>query len=142
MTNDKTAIPPKDLRRWGSLPEQFHQIRASNALTREQLAGLLAGYFPQLASMGRRDEFGSPMFKESWAGSAIQTVVAAGLLDSMANHMFQPRRTVTRGEFAVAIGRVTRMLGCLQRLLLRLARQTWFLAVPYTWNSSLSWFMG
>jgi len=29
----------------------------------------------------------------------------------MANHTFQPRRTVTRGEFAVAIARLTRMLG-------------------------------
>jgi len=109
LATNETAIP-KDLRRWGSLLEQFHQIRASNALTREQLAGLLAGYFPELAAMGKRDEFLTDV-QESWAVPAIQTVVAAGLLDSMANHTFQPRRTVTRGEFAVAIARLTRMLG-------------------------------
>lgn len=47
----------------------------------------------------------------SWAESAIQTVVGAGLLDSTVNHTFQPSRIVSRGEFATVVFRLTRLLG-------------------------------
>jgi tetratricopeptide (TPR) repeat protein len=110
VATDETGVPLGDLRRWGSQLEHFREIRASDALTREQLAGLLAGYFPELSRFGKRQEILVDV-QGSWAESAIQTVVSAGLLDSMANHTFQPARTVTRGEFALAIARLARILG-------------------------------
>ena len=69
--------------------ERFREIQLSNGITREQLDLLL----------------------RSWAEPAIRSVVSAGLLDRTANHTFQPARTVTRGEFGIALSRLTRVLG-------------------------------
>ena len=99
-----------DLGRWGTQIDHFREIRASKAITREQLAGLLTRYFPQLTEFRQSPEILTDV-EGSWAESAIQTVVGAGLLDPMANHTFQPTRTVSRGEFAVAVARLTRLLG-------------------------------
>jgi len=99
-----------DLGRWGTQIDRFREIRASRAITREQVAGLLTRYFPQLTEFRQSPEILTDV-QDSWAESDIQTVVRAGLLDPMANHTFQPARTVSRGEFAVAVARLTRLLG-------------------------------
>ena len=49
--------------------------------------------------------------QDSWAISEIQTVVALGILDPLPNHTFQPSRIVTRGEFATAMARLSRIIG-------------------------------
>ena len=110
VATNETAPPVDEFHRWGSQIEHFHRIRASEFLTREQLAVLLAGFFPELGTLWKREEILVDI-QDSWAQSAIQTVVSVGLLDPMANHRFQPGRTVTRGEFAVTIARLARLLG-------------------------------
>jgi tetratricopeptide (TPR) repeat protein len=107
------AVNPEnaaDVGRWGSAIGHFHEIQETESLTREQLAALLMNYFPILGSFGSTPEVLADV-EQSWAESAIQTVVRIGLLDSMANHTFQPARTVTRGEFAACLARLTRLLG-------------------------------
>jgi tetratricopeptide (TPR) repeat protein len=99
-----------DLGRWGNQIERFHEIQISESLTREQLAAVLVSYFPELGTLSRSQQVLADV-EQSWAETAIQAVVSVGLLDSMANHTFQPARTVTRGEFAACIGRLTRLLG-------------------------------
>jgi tetratricopeptide (TPR) repeat protein len=98
-----------DARRWGTQINRFHEIRASQALTREHLAALLEGYFPEIENLVQSREVMTDV-DGSWAESAIRTVVAAGIVDSMANHTFQPSRTVTRGEFARALARLAQVL--------------------------------
>jgi tetratricopeptide (TPR) repeat protein len=109
----RIARPPEpewdDLTRWGTQIDHFHQLRASQAITREQLAALLARYFPQLTGVQRPHEVLTDV-EDSWAQSSIQAVVAAGILDPMPTHAFQPTRTVSRGEFAEAVARLTRLL--------------------------------
>jgi hypothetical protein len=108
--NDLTVNGLEDLGRWGNQIERFREIRASKAITREQSAALFAGYFPQLTEFRHSSEIMNDI-QDSWAESSIQLVVGAGILDPAANHTFQPRRTLTRGEFAVAVARLSRLLG-------------------------------
>jgi thioredoxin-like negative regulator of GroEL len=99
----------EDLGRWGSEIDHFREIRVSPAITRDQFAALLARYFPQIEDFRQAPQVLTDV-QGSWAESAIQTVVAAGLLDPMPNHTFQPAKTVTRGEFARTVSRLTRLL--------------------------------
>lgn len=107
---DLTVNGLEDLGRWGSQIERFQDIRASKAITREQLAALLAGYFPQLTEFRHGSEIMADI-QNSWAESSIQLVVDARILDPTANHTFQPHRTLTRGEFAVVVSRLSHLLG-------------------------------
>jgi len=112
-SNSRQEDPAADLQslgRWGDQISRFHELQASGAITREQAAALFARYFPQLVEFRSAPELMTDV-QGSWAGPAIETVVGLGILDSMPNHTFQPSRTVTRGEFAQAVGRVIRMLG-------------------------------
>jgi tetratricopeptide (TPR) repeat protein len=100
----------QDLGRWGSQIERLKEIRSSPAITREQLAGLLARYFPQLLEFQKNPQIMTDL-PNSWAAPAIEALVGVGLLDLTANHTFQPVRTVNRGEFAQLMARLVRMLG-------------------------------
>jgi tetratricopeptide (TPR) repeat protein len=103
----------QDLGRWGTQIERFREIRAADAITREQLAGLLTRYFPQIAEFRQTPQVMTDL-PNSWAGPAIEMVVGVGLLDPTVNHTFQPARTVSRGEFAQVVARLARMLGVSQ----------------------------
>lgn len=108
--NELAVAGLDDLGRWGNQIDHFRAIRASGVITREQLAVLLTRYFPQLTEFRQSTEVMTDV-GDSWAESAIQAVVRAGLLEATANHTFQPSRTVSRGEFGVAVGRLARLLG-------------------------------
>jgi len=108
--NELAVAGLDDLGRWGSQIDRLREIRASRVITREQLAALLTRYFPQLTEFRQAPEIMTDL-GGSWAEPAIKTVVSAGLLDTTASHTFQPSRTVTRGEFAIVLGRLTRVLG-------------------------------
>ncbi|HET9215475.1 MAG TPA: tetratricopeptide repeat protein [Terriglobia bacterium] len=99
----------EELGRWGNQIERFREIQLSKAITREQLSALLTGYFPELTDFRQSTEIITDI-QSSWARNAIETVVAAGILDRTANHAFQPARTATRGEFAQALARLMRLL--------------------------------
>jgi tetratricopeptide (TPR) repeat protein len=100
----------EDLGRWGDQIDHFREIRVAPAITREQFAALLARYFPKLIEFQQTPQIMTDV-QDSWAESAIQTVVGAGLLDPAPNHTFQPARTVSRGEFAEGVARLARLLG-------------------------------
>jgi tetratricopeptide (TPR) repeat protein len=100
----------EDLGRWGTEIARFRVIESSETIAREQLAVLLVRYFPQIAELPRTPQIMTDI-QDSWAEPEIQTVVALGILDPLPNHTFQPSRVVTRGEFAVTMARLTRILG-------------------------------
>jgi tetratricopeptide (TPR) repeat protein len=111
---DQANAELQDLGRWGNEIERLKEIRTSEAITREQLAGLLTRYFPQLLEFRKTPQVMTDL-PESWATPAIEAVVGVGLLDPTANHTFQPARTVNRGEFAQVMSRLIRMLGVSQQ---------------------------
>ncbi len=104
----------EDLGRWGTQIDRLQEIRTSPAITREQLAALLASYFPQLLEFQKKPQIMTDL-PDSVAAPAIEAVVGVGLLDPTPNHTFQPARTVSRGEFAEVVGRLIRMLGVPQQ---------------------------
>jgi Tfp pilus assembly protein PilF len=88
------------------LPSRYNDIAATPAISREDLAALLA--------VKLRGDLGEaparpPIIVDvaaSWASKFILQVTSLGLLDVYANHTFQPRRIVTRGDLAEALNRV------------------------------------
>ena len=99
-----------DLGRWGPEIGRFREMTQAMAVTREQLASLIARYFPQIQELRKKPQIVTDI-EHSWASAEIQTVLGVGILDPMPNHTFQPARTVTRGEFARALARLSRVLG-------------------------------
>lgn len=100
----------ENLGRWGNQIGRYREIAAAATITREQLAGLLVRFFPQLVEFKQKPQIVIDV-PDSWAASEIQVVVALGLLDPMPNHTFQPGSTVSRGEFAQALARLANLLG-------------------------------
>lgn len=98
-----------DLGRWGNDIELFHQIRDAEAITREQFAAIIVRYFPQVMELRRSPQIVTDI-QSSWARSEIQTVVGVGLIDPLPNHTFEPSTPITRGDLAIALARLTRLV--------------------------------
>jgi len=92
------------------LPSQYDAIPASEAITKEEVAALLAVKF--------KDTIGDPKIKPriiidiatSWAAKYIMKITSHGLLDVYSNHTFQPKKIVTRAEMAEILFRLTNFL--------------------------------
>jgi Tfp pilus assembly protein PilF len=92
------------------LPSKYNDIPMSPAVTREDLAALLAiklrEVLPEIPAQ-------PPIIIDisaSWASKFILKVTSLGLLEVYTNHSFQPKRTVTRGELAGTVFRVIEYL--------------------------------
>lgn len=99
----------EDLGRWGSDIDKFHQLRSTASITREQLALILVRYFPQLTELRQTPQIITDI-EDSPARAEIQTAVGVGLLDPLPNHTFDPSLVVTRGDLALALSRLMRVL--------------------------------
>jgi tetratricopeptide (TPR) repeat protein len=98
-----------DLGRWGSDIDRFHQIRNTESISREQLALILVRYFPQLTELRQTPQIVTDI-QDSPARAEIQTSVGVGLLDTLPNHTFDPSLVITRGDLALALWRLMRLL--------------------------------
>ncbi len=82
------------------LPTRYNSIASSEAVSKEEIAALLAVRFK-----GILDEVpGTPPIiidiATSWASQFILQVTSLGILDIYPNHTFQPKKIVTRAEMA------------------------------------------
>jgi len=100
----------EDLGRWGADIQEFRRIESSTTLTREQLSAMIVRYFPQVTEFRQTPQIVTDT-EASWASLEIQTIVGVGLVDPFLNHTFQPSKKVSREEFAVALARLSRLLG-------------------------------
>jgi len=100
----------EDLGRWGNDIERFHQIQDAQAMTREQTAAIIVKYFPQILEHRQNQQIVTDI-DAAWAREEIQIVVDTGLMDIFSNHTFEPFSPTTRGEFAVAMARLIRLVG-------------------------------
>lgn len=90
------------------LPSRYNDIPLSAAITREDLAALLA--------VRLQDVLGETAAKPpimidiaaSWASKFIIKVTSLGLLMVHSNHAFQPKRAITRAELAETLFRAIR----------------------------------
>lgn len=100
----------EDLGRWGNDIDLFHQIKGAESLTRERFATLIVRYFPQITELRQNSQIVTDI-GNSPAVADIHTVLGIGLMDLLPNHTFEPSTEVTRGDFAVAMARLIRLLG-------------------------------
>lgn len=112
--SDETSVSEKvseleDLGRWGTQIDLFREIKSASAVTREQLAVVIVRYFPQLTEIRQSPKIMTDV-ADSWARPEIQTVAGLGLIDPLPNRTFEPTAPITRGDFANAMGRLSRVL--------------------------------
>jgi tetratricopeptide (TPR) repeat protein len=99
----------EDLGRWGSDIAEFHKIRDSETITREQFAVLIARYFPQVFEFRQAPQIITDI-DDSPARGEIQTIVGISLMQPFPNHNFEPSVPLTRGELARGLARLSRLL--------------------------------
>jgi tetratricopeptide (TPR) repeat protein len=95
-----------------ALPAEYRAIPSEPAITRAQLAALLAVRLEPLVQQAPRGS--TPVMTDtrgSWAAPWITAVVRAGVMDAYPNHTFQPAAIVRRSDLALAVSRVLRLLG-------------------------------
>lgn len=92
------------------LPSRYNEIPLSPAVTREDIAALLAVKLKDVLP----EAAGRPPIiidiSASWASNFILKVTSLGLLNVHSNHAFQPRRAVTRAELAEMLYRTIQLL--------------------------------
>jgi tetratricopeptide (TPR) repeat protein len=92
------------------LPSRYNDIPLAMAVTREDIAALLA---VKLRAVLAETAVQPPIIIDisaSWASKFILKVTSLGLLEVHSNHAFQPKRTVTRAEFAETLFRTIKYL--------------------------------
>lgn len=92
------------------LPSRYNDILFAKAVTREDIAALLA---VKLRDVLKETAVQPPIIIDisaSWASKFILKVTSLGLLEVHSNHGFQPKRTVTRAELAETLFRTIQYL--------------------------------
>jgi len=87
------------------LPSMYNEIPKQQAITRQDLAAILAVKFHQFLP----EPASSPIIVDiatSWASRFIIRVAAVPLMDIYDNHTFEPSRVVTRAEMAETLYRL------------------------------------
>jgi Tfp pilus assembly protein PilF len=97
------------------IPSRYNEIPAVEALTREDLAALIAIKFKTDLE---RSQAKPPIIIDiatSWAARFILQTTSLGLLDVYENHTFYPQKAVNRAELAQALARLIDFLKGLGR---------------------------
>jgi tetratricopeptide (TPR) repeat protein len=92
------------------LPSRYNDIPLTAAITREDIAALLA---VKLRDLLMETPAQPPIIVDisaSWASNYIVKVTSLGLLLVHSNHAFQPKRTITRAELAETLYRTIQYL--------------------------------
>jgi Tfp pilus assembly protein PilF len=92
------------------LPSLYNDIPASQAISREELAALIAVKLRKVLDAG---EPTPPIFVDiatSWASKFIVKVTALGVMESYENHTFQPKKLINRAELAETLVRLVNFL--------------------------------
>jgi tetratricopeptide (TPR) repeat protein len=92
--------------RLAKLPPDFHAIPESPQITRGDLAALIGIHLDPLLQRAPDRQVVVTDARDHWAAPWIERVARAGVLDPFANHTFQPRAPIRRGDLAAAVSRL------------------------------------
>lgn len=92
------------------LPSQYESIPASEAISKEETAALIAIKFKDIIEESRTKPPIIIDIATSWASKYILKTTSIGLLDVYSNHTFQPKKIVTRAEMADILFRLINYL--------------------------------
>ena len=93
------------------LPNEFRGIADRATMTRGDLAALIAVRFDDMFAATPRQEVVITDARDHWAVIWIRQVVAAGLMDTLENHAFQPAVPLRRMDLADVAARLIRLTG-------------------------------
>ncbi len=92
------------------IPSLYNDIPAAQAISREELAALIAVKLRKALDGG---DATPPIFVDiatSWASRFILKVTALGVMESYENHTFQPKKIINRAELAETLVRLVNIL--------------------------------
>lgn len=92
------------------IPSLYNEIPLAPAITREDLAALLAVKFKDVLGETPSQPPIIIDISTSWASNFILKATSLGLLEVFPNHAFQPKRNVTREDLAMTLLRVIHYL--------------------------------
>jgi tetratricopeptide (TPR) repeat protein len=96
---------------FAAMPAEYRSIETSTAITRGQLAALLAVQLEQLLSSARNvNAIVITDTRGHWAAPYILTAARAGVMEVYPNHTFQPDAMVRRADMARAVGRALELI--------------------------------
>jgi tetratricopeptide (TPR) repeat protein len=88
------------------LPEQYRAIDTSTELTRAELAALIGVRLGTALQSTRTADDVVTDVRNNWAETWIMMVTRTGVMETFANHTFQPRTVVHRIDLAQAVSRL------------------------------------
>lgn len=92
------------------LPAEFRAIAGSRQITRGELAALIGTRLDQVIRTAPPREVVVTDVQGHWAEPWITQVARAGAIEPFANHAFQPRALVRRGDLATAVSRLVALM--------------------------------
>ena len=90
-----------------AMPEAYREIETSPAISRAQLAALIATHLGDVVA--RTPERGAALMtdvRDHWASDWILAVTRSGFMEVFPNHTFQPNATISRGDLALSVNRI------------------------------------
>ena len=88
-----------------ALPDEYRAIPEAPQITRGDLAALIGVRLGPVLRQSR-DAVVVTDLRTHWAGTWINNVVRAGVMQAFENHAFQPRQPVERAELATTVARL------------------------------------
>jgi tetratricopeptide (TPR) repeat protein len=92
--------------REAKLPAEFRAALSAPQVTRGELAAMIGVRLPDLVRDARERQIVVTDTRGHWAAEWIGPVARAGIMEPFANHTFQPRSRVRRGDLATAVSRL------------------------------------
>jgi tetratricopeptide (TPR) repeat protein len=92
--------------REAKLPPEFRASLTSTQLTRGELAALIGVRFDDVIRDAPPRQVVITDTRGHWAAEWITPVARAGIMDPFANHTFQPRTRLRRGDLAMVVSRL------------------------------------
>lgn len=92
------------------LPSLYNDIPASEGISREELAALVAVKFKGVLEGGEAPPTILVDIATSWASRFILKATAQGVMESYENHTFQPKKIINRAELAETLVRLVNFL--------------------------------
>jgi tetratricopeptide (TPR) repeat protein len=88
------------------LPAEYRAIPSAVSVTRGEIASLVGIRLESLLTRAKPRQVIITDIRGHWAQPWIAPVVRAGVMDTLANYEFEPRRQVRRGELATTVARL------------------------------------
>ena len=96
------------------LPPEYREIPAAAEVTRADIAALVGVRLEFLIAQARPRQSIITDTRGHWAQPWIAPVVRAGVMDTLVNYEFEPKRQVRRGELATTVSRVVLLIASLK----------------------------